>query len=311
MSSLRKVYDTGVKRAKELEAQGMTHTPPVQKAVGFQIDPRTIRIIEGFNVRKVSQEHIDSIARAYEQGLPVPPVLVAVTADGTIELVDGEHRVRAAIQADMRRIPVFEFHGSEEERVAVAVASSQGRNLTPDERAMAYKRLHDKGWTDKEIAEKVGRSEGDVANHLLLAQCGREVLEMVARGDIKATPLFSLAREIGPAAVLGRVKKALEQKQAQMADPTPAPDPDAKVAEKPGRGTKKGSTKAPRPRLRASDLTLFGKKDYERVTELAAGLRFTGEITSDDADVMLLCRGELARELRELLNRYALAKGEE
>ena len=308
---MRKIYEAEVKRTKAAAARGETHTPAVQKVSRYAVDPRTIRIIEGFNIRKLSQEHIDSIAKSYAAGQPVPPVLVAVAADGVLELVDGEHRVRAAIQADMQRIDIQVFYGSEEERVAVAVASSQGRNLTPDERALAYKRLHDKGWSDKEIAARVGRSEGDVANHLLLAQCGREVLDLVASGEVKATPLFSLAREIGPAAVPERVRQALERKYAQMAQPVPAPDPDAKAAAKPGRGTKKGSTKAPRPRLRASDLTLFGKKDYERVTEIAAGLRFTSEITSDDADVMLLCRGELARELRELLNRYALAKGEE
>ncbi|EIJ7876294.1 TPA: ParB/RepB/Spo0J family partition protein [Escherichia coli] len=305
---MRKIYEAEIKRAKAAEARGEKHTPAVQKVSRYAVDPRTIRIIEGFNIRKLSQEHIDSIAKSYAAGQPVPPVLVAVAADGVLELVDGEHRVRAAIQADMQRIDIQVFYGTEEERVAVAVSSSQGRNLTPDERALAYKRLSDKGWSNDEIAEKVGRSAGDVANHLLLAQCGPKVLEYVASGEIKATPLFSLAREIGPAAVLDRVEQALARKRAAA---TPPPEVPVEEKKKSGRGTKPGSTKAPRPRIRASDLTLFGKKDYERVTEIAAGLRFTSEITSDDADVMLLCRGELARELKELLNRYAVAKGEE
>lgn len=219
MAGLDRKYVKDKKIADEIKAkEGREIEPELKVAKSYNVDPKAIKIIPGFNVRTVDPVHVDNLAAAYTAGRAVPPVLVAIGEDGALELVDGEHRVRGAIQANMRRIQIFEFEGTQEERIAMAISSSQGRNLSPVERAVGYKRLRNAGWTDAEIAESVGRSEGDVANHILLAECGKEVMDMVTAGTIKATPTINLARAIGPEKVLTKLNDTLSQKAQDMAD---------------------------------------------------------------------------------------------
>lgn len=324
MAGLDRKYVKDKKIADEIKAkEGREIEPELKVAKSYNVDPKAIKIIPGFNVRTVDPVHVDNLAAAYTAGRAVPPVLVAIGEDGSLELVDGEHRVRGAIQANMRRIQIFEFEGTQEERIAMAISSSQGRNLSPVERAVGYKRLRNAGWTDAEIAESVGRSEGDVANHILLAECGKEVMDMVTAGTIKATPTINLARAIGPEKVLTKLNDTLSQKAQDMADvettsnlaQEAADEAQAAKGTKTTPATKKPASKkkaAKKPiKLKASDLQPFGKKEALAVTELTVQIELLAlpdgkklEDVADDAPVQLQMPAKYYRELAGYISKY-------
>lgn len=207
MAKLGRVYERNRKADKENNILSATK--------GFSASPDDIYVVPGFNVRKLDNDHVEALRKAYEEGQYLPPILVAVGENGRLELVDGHHRLQAAKLANVKRLQLSEFEGSPVERISMAVRSSQGRSLSATERARAYQRLRSHGWSDREIADSVGRSEGDVANHLLLADCGSEVLQMLDDNIVKPTPVIALARQHGAENVARALKEAVKKKETQ------------------------------------------------------------------------------------------------
>lgn len=149
----------------------------------FFVPPSNIFIEEGFNVRELDQDHIDSIAESYKRGVYVPAVVVKATADG-FKVIDGHHRYKAAIQAEVLRVECKDFKGSDADQIAFMITSSQGRNLAPMERALAYQRLVAQGWSEKEISEKVGRGLKNVKDHLMLLDASPQIQNAVKSGHL-------------------------------------------------------------------------------------------------------------------------------
>ena len=255
----------------------------------YSVPREKLRVVPGFNVRDIDQNHVASLAEMYRKGKDLPPLVVCVAEDGMIDIVDGEHRYWASGMAEMKRLPVLEFEGTEEEKIALAISSSQGRQLTPVQRALAYLRLHKRGWTDKEIAEEVTRSEGDVANHLLLAKCGTEVHEAVKAKEVSATAIIDLARKHTPAKVWGLLEPHLTKARAEAAAAEPA-EPEASEApaaaeatstEKPAAKAKGKAAVKKKPaakkkvKVTGSQLS-FSKADAMRLAELATTIEWVG-----------------------------------
>jgi ParB family chromosome partitioning protein len=181
MASIGTVYS---KQGKELDIK-------VNKT--FLVPPEHIFIEEGFNIRELDQDHIDSIAAAYSDGLPVPAIVVQ-TVGNRFKIVDGAHRYTAAVIAGVVRLECKEFNGNAQDQVALMVTSSQGRNLTPLERAKAYTRLKNFGLTADEIALKVNRSRVDIDNHLILLTAPDDVKDAVKRGDMAYSTVVTQLR---------------------------------------------------------------------------------------------------------------------
>lgn len=274
MARLGRVYDRNRKADKE--------NNPLSAAKGYSASPDDIYVVPGFNIRTLDQEHVDALAKAYMAGQYVPPILVAVGEGGRLELVDGHHRLQAAKIANVKRLQLSEFEGSEQERIAEAIRSSQGRSLSATERARAYQRLRANGWSDKEIADSVARSEGDVANHLLLADCGEEVLTMIDNNIVKPTPVQQLARSHGAENVARALREALSKKEAR--EIVEAGEGRAKAVRKGKKpstsGTKKRNTGT---KLKAEDLSLAGftSEDAMKVADYATYIDTKGVTAMD------------------------------
>jgi ParB/RepB/Spo0J family partition protein len=200
MSSLLSLYKAKEKNGTEMSAK-KTFLVPLSE---LYIEP-------GYNVREIDQAHIEEFRDAYIAGEFVPPLAVQVTDKG-IKIIDGHHRYHGALLAtqsgtEIPRLECKDFSGTEAERIAFMVTSSQGKPLTSLERAAAYQRLANQGWEPAEIAKRVKRSQSDVDHHLQLLTCGDELIEMVKSGAVAATTAVALSREHGTKA--GSV--ALEQ----------------------------------------------------------------------------------------------------
>ncbi|MGG6135516.1 ParB/RepB/Spo0J family partition protein [Pantoea allii] len=189
MSTLARVYDD----KKNTETDITTRKTYLLGVDELYVEP-------GYNVRETDQAHVEEFRDAFIAGEHVPPLAVQVTEHG-IKVIDGHHRYFGAKLAQEAgyelRLECKDFVGSEADRIAFMVTSSQGRALLPLERAAAYQRLVNQGWEPAEIAKKVKRSVTDVEQHLQLLTVGDGLIDMVKSGEVAATTAIALQREHG------------------------------------------------------------------------------------------------------------------
>lgn len=178
----------------------------------------TIYIEDGFNIRDIDMEHVNEFKEAFIAGEYIPPLFVEVTEKG-VKVIDGHHRYLGALEAvkaghEIARIECKDFIGSEAEKIAFMITSSQGKPLSPTERAIAYYRLLNQGFSIDEIAKKVKRSTSDVRHHLQLAECEPQIKEMVKAREISSSDAITLQKEHG-ACALQVAQEALKEAKAQ------------------------------------------------------------------------------------------------
>ncbi|AUR84434.1 hypothetical protein NVP1055O_58 [Vibrio phage 1.055.O._10N.286.55.E9] len=182
--------------------------------------PRNLLFIEdGFNVREICPEHVIAIRQAYEAGEYMPPIVVKDMGDGRFKIIDGHHRYHAG-EGVIERYECKDYVGTEADQVAMMITSSQGRQLSQVERAMAYLRLFRHGYTYDEIAKKCKRSRGDVDNHMTLATADEKTIEHVRSGAISMNEVNQLIRKKGEKAteiIESAVTKAKESGAKKVA----------------------------------------------------------------------------------------------
>lgn len=113
-----------------------------------------------------------------EKGV-IQPVTVR-RIPGGYELVAGERRVRASIEAGLANIPAYVLDvGTDADMLELAIIENvQRENLNPIEVALGYERLiQECGLTQEEVAEKVGKDRSTVTNFLRLLKLGTAAQE--------------------------------------------------------------------------------------------------------------------------------------
>ncbi|MGK6325741.1 ParB/RepB/Spo0J family partition protein [Erwinia sp. DT-104] len=193
MTTLSQLY-----KQKEKNGTGTT----VKKT--FMVPISELYLEEGSNIRPVDQEHAEYMRDCWIDGSDLPPLSVEVTEQG-IKVIDGQHRFIGAKMAidlghDIPRIECKDFVGTELDKLAHMAKSSQGKPITPLQRAGAYNRAKRQGHSPAEIAKAFGRSVADVELHLQLLSSGDLLIGMVESGEVAATTAVALSREHGPKA---------------------------------------------------------------------------------------------------------------
>lgn len=174
-----------------------------------------------YNIRNADEQHVEYFAQCWESGQPIP-ALTVIPDDKGIRILDGQHRYLGALRAIERGTPLVrieckDFAGDEADKIAFMVSSSQGKQLDPFERAKAYTRLKALGWTNDEIASRVGRSVSDVQMHLSLGDVPPEIKERINLGQISYANAVAVTREHGDDAVKV-VDDAVEEAKAHGKD---------------------------------------------------------------------------------------------
>ena len=209
MKTLSKIYSD--KETRNGIAVNKTYLVPVEQ---IYLEP-------GYNIREADEQHVEYFAQCWESGQPLPALTVIPDEKG-IRILDGQHRYLGALRAIERGAPIVrieckDFTGDEADKIAFMVSSSQGKQLDPFERAKAYTRLKGFGWTNEEIAKKVGRSESDVQMHLSLGDVPAEVKARISAGQISYANAVAVTREHGDNAVKV-IDEAVEEAKAQGKD---------------------------------------------------------------------------------------------
>ncbi len=135
-----------------------------------------------------NQEALQEMAQSIEEHGVLQPLLVRPLDDGSYELVAGERRLRAAIMAGLKKVPVIVKDMAEAAAwEAALIENLQRENLNPMEEALAYQEMLDQyGYTQKEISNRIGKSRTHVANMVRLLRLPEVVRNMVTEGQLSA-----------------------------------------------------------------------------------------------------------------------------
>ncbi len=115
------------------------------------------------------------------------PIVVRPKGEN-FELIMGERRLRASIEAGLATIPAVVRDTADENMLRDALLENLHRaNLNPLEEASAYKQLlEDFGITQEELADRLGRSRPQITNTLRLLRLPLDVQSKVVAGVLSA-----------------------------------------------------------------------------------------------------------------------------
>jgi ParB family chromosome partitioning protein len=148
------------------------------------------------------------IASVREKGV-LEPLLVRKVG-GRFQIIAGERRYRAAVEAGLDEVPCIVRETSDAEMMELALVENlQRRDLTPFEEADGLKLLADQyGYTHEMMAEKLGKSRSSITEVLSLASMPESVRKLCRLADIHSKSiLLQVVRQGEP----GKMEALLER----------------------------------------------------------------------------------------------------
>jgi ParB family chromosome partitioning protein len=135
--------------------------------------------------KRFDAEGLASLSASIAEHGVIQPIVVTETIDG-YQLVAGERRLRAAQAAGLERIPSVVRQLADREQLEVALVENlQREDLDPLETADAYRQLIEEfGFSQDDLAARVGRARSTVANTLRLLDLAPGVQAAVADGRL-------------------------------------------------------------------------------------------------------------------------------
>jgi ParB/RepB/Spo0J family partition protein len=171
-----------------------------QKKDLLLIDPRLLRIEEGFNTR-FDYGDIDELKSSIiENGVRIP--LRGYKEGDFYFITDGHRRLEATLKAiqegnDIARVPFSsERKRTLEERIFDIILSNDGKQLTPLELGETYRKLMQFGFNYTEIAKKIGKTIKHVSDMVSVAESSKEVKDIIKGGGISASLVAEVKAKI-------------------------------------------------------------------------------------------------------------------
>ena len=138
--------------------------------------------------KRFDEDSLNELAASIKNYGVIQPILVCPKDGGRYELIAGERRLRASKIAGLSFIPAIVKRFTESEMAEIALIENlQREDLNPIEEARAYRSLMEKyGFTQEELADKLGKSRPVIANSLRLLSLNPVVVDMVETGRLSA-----------------------------------------------------------------------------------------------------------------------------
>jgi ParB family chromosome partitioning protein len=252
----------------ETEDAGRLRELPTESLVPNPQQPR----------RHFDQQALEELAASIRASGVLQPLVVRPR--GTqYEILVGERRWRAAQQAGLARVPAIVREASDAEALELGLVENLLReDLNPLEAADAYQRLLTEfGWTQEELARRLGKDRSSVANALRLLRLPPLIQEDLRTGRLTMGHARALLGLPSPAAQLRLRQRILTQDWSVRAT-------EAGVqARRPGR---------PKARRRAADLDAL---EEELRQALGTRVRLVGTMLRGRIELPYTTGAELER----------------
>ncbi|HKE15325.1 MAG TPA: ParB/RepB/Spo0J family partition protein [Kofleriaceae bacterium] len=194
--------------------------------------------------KRFADGELDELAQSIRAHGVIQPLIVRARAGGGFILIAGERRWRAAQRAELLEVPVVVQDVSSRDSFERALVENlQRSDLNPIEEAEAYQRLvGEHGYTQEQVAERVGKERSTVTNSLRLLKLPSGVREKVEEGVLTmghARALLGLdsvseievvSRQVVSKGLSVRATEALVRQRLAGAKAKAAPKPARKSA---------------------------------------------------------------------------------
>lgn len=192
-------YKVDVKRILGFRLKGnQVETPQVEKELA-NLPIGEIRPNPSQMRQRIDEDDLAELTESIKSLGVIQPIVVRPVEEG-YELVAGERRLRAAKMAGLEFIPAIVINMDDlTSSLSALVENIQRKDLSAIEEARCLADLlRTTGWTQVELAKRLGRSQAALANKLRLLQLDEGVQEMVVEGKLserQARALLSLPAE--------------------------------------------------------------------------------------------------------------------
>jgi len=145
----------------------LVQAEPVEQIREIEIEKL---VLGTYRLRPVDQNAVKELARSIAHVGLLQPILVRQISHDHFQVVFGLHRLQACRQLGITRIKAVVRPISSEEAFLASVAENLQRNADIDafEEARGYQALIEKGWTQTEISQRIGKSDSYVSDKLNL-----------------------------------------------------------------------------------------------------------------------------------------------
>lgn len=136
--------------------------------------------------KSFSMHSLDELAQSIRQYGVIQPITVRNSPQGGYELIAGERRLRAVKLAGLDYVPAIIVDVYEQDSAIMAMIENlQRENLHYLEEAKGYVSLiSDHGFTQEELALKLGKSQSTIANKLRILRLSNVIKEVLIRENL-------------------------------------------------------------------------------------------------------------------------------
>jgi ParB family chromosome partitioning protein len=190
-----------------VEALAMSAGTPVGRLVAIDlIDPNPNQ------PRQVMGDLSELIASISEKGI-IEPLVVRQRGE-RYQIIAGERRYQASVQAGLRELPVVVREVDDTEVIELALIENlQRKDLTPFEEAEALLGLAERcGYTHEDLARRLGKSRTSITESLALAGMPDEVRNLCRLADISSKSLLlQVVRQDTPEKMTALIERIASQ----------------------------------------------------------------------------------------------------
>jgi ParB family chromosome partitioning protein len=173
-----------------LNGEPSGHAPEAVKSVSAMIAKIEIAKVAPNPLQPRKDFPTDALAELVqsirEHGI-IQAITVRSVGDDRYELVSGERRVRAAIEAGLTEIPAYVLDVDSDRKMLefAIIENVQRLQFNPIEEAEAYQKLIDAcGLTQEDVAEKIAKDRSTVSNFLRLLRLPAEIQESLRKEEL-------------------------------------------------------------------------------------------------------------------------------